>query len=62
MEQDPFPEFQIDSSDYLDELNGRSKCSKCQKSRKFYCYTCYLPIPEITDKVPKIRVWTIKSF
>lgn len=56
MEQDPFPELQIQSSDFLDELSARSKCSKCQKSRKFYCYTCYLPVPEIADRVPVVKV------
>jgi hypothetical protein len=56
MEENPFPDLKIDTSDFMDSLNGRSKCSKCEKSRKYYCYNCYIPVPEIEDKVPKVKV------
>ncbi|XP_060598738.1 tRNA-uridine aminocarboxypropyltransferase 1-like [Ruditapes philippinarum] len=56
MEEIPFPDLKIDTSDFMDSLNGRSKCSKCEKSRKYYCYNCYIPVPEIEDKVPTVKL------
>ena len=56
MEENPFPDLRIDQTDFLDNLAGRSKCQKCGKSRKYYCYTCYVPVQEIVDRVPKIKV------
>ncbi|XP_045208209.2 tRNA-uridine aminocarboxypropyltransferase 1-like [Mercenaria mercenaria] len=56
MEENPFPDLKIDSSDFLDTLCGRSKCSKCERSRKYYCYNCYVPVPEIEGKVPKVKL------
>ena len=56
MEENPFPDLKIDSSEFLDTVKGRSKCSVCQRSRKYYCYTCYLPVPELSDKVPRVKV------
>lgn len=56
MEEIPFPDLKIDQTDFLDNLAGRSKCQKCGKSRKYYCYTCYVPVQEIVDRVPKIKL------
>lgn len=56
MEENPFPDLKITSSDFLDVLSGRSKCTKCQKSRKYYCYNCCVPVPEIEGKVPKVKL------
>ncbi|WAR05648.1 DTWD1-like protein [Mya arenaria] len=56
MEAEPFPELKIKPADFLNKLDGRSKCSKCDRSRKFYCYTCYLPVPEIKGRVPKVKL------
>lgn len=56
MEEIPFPDLQIDQTDFLDNLTGRSKCQKCGKSRKYYCYTCFIPVQEIKDRFPKIKL------
>ncbi|KAH3825884.1 tRNA-uridine aminocarboxypropyltransferase 1-like [Dreissena polymorpha] len=56
MEEEPFPGLKIESSDFLNDLDGRSKCSKCQRSRKFYCYTCFLPLPEIEHRIPRVKL------
>ncbi|KAL4229028.1 DTW domain-containing protein 1 [Mactra antiquata] len=56
MEKNPFPDLLIDSSEFLECISGRQKCPKCMKSRKYYCYTCYLPVPEVADKVPYLKL------
>lgn len=56
MDENPFPDLDIDSTDFLDSISGRQKCPKCQKSRKYYCYTCYVPVPEIVDRIPVVKV------
>lgn len=56
MAEHPFPHLKIDSTDFLDTLSGRSKCPKCDKSRKYYCYTCYVPVSEIKESVPQVKL------
>ena len=56
MEERPFPELKVASADFLDEIKGRMKCPKCGRSRKWYCYTCYVPVAEVADKIPKVKV------
>jgi len=53
---EPFVGKKIDSSDFLDELEGRTKCPNCLRSRKFFCYTCYVPMPTVENRLPKIKV------
>lgn len=48
--------LKISPGNFLDDLPGRSICPKCQKSRKYFCYTCYVPMDEIADKIPKLKV------
>ncbi|XP_014245995.1 DTW domain-containing protein 1 [Cimex lectularius] len=40
----------------LQTLDDRSVCERCNKSRKYFCYTCYLPVAEIKNDVPKIKL------
>lgn len=56
MEENPFPDLKINSADFLDSLEGRSKCSVCHKSRKYYCYTCFVPVAEIADRIPQVKL------
>jgi hypothetical protein len=46
----------VASNDFLDQVEGRTRCPNCMKSRKFFCYTCYIPMPSIESRLPKINV------
>jgi hypothetical protein len=39
-------------------LNGlnRSSCLNCNKKRMFYCYSCMLPLNELKNKIPNIKL------
>ncbi|CAG2239722.1 DTW domain-containing protein 1 [Mytilus edulis] len=56
MEEQPFSNLKISSSDFLDTLQGRSECPKCNKSRKYYCYTCYVPVEQLQGKLPCVQI------
>ncbi|XP_052095368.1 tRNA-uridine aminocarboxypropyltransferase 1-like isoform X2 [Mytilus californianus] len=56
MEEQPFSNLKISSSDFLDTLQGRSKCPKCKRSRKYYCYTCYVPVDQLQGKIPCVQI------
>ncbi|XP_071157246.1 tRNA-uridine aminocarboxypropyltransferase 1-like isoform X1 [Mytilus edulis] len=56
MEEQPFSNLKISSSDFLDTLQGRSECPKCNKSRKYYCYTCYVPVDQLQGKLPYVQL------
>lgn len=56
MVEDPFPDLSIDDTSFLDTTESRHKCRKCTKSRKYFCYTCCVPMPQIQDKIPKLRL------
>lgn len=51
-----FKNMKISDASFLNDLDGRSACSVCGKSRKYFCYTCHIPLANIADKIPKIRV------
>ncbi|KAI9504207.1 DTW domain-containing protein, partial [Coemansia spiralis] len=36
--------------------SDRISCSTCGKSVKFFCYHCCMPIPALSEKIPKIRL------
>ncbi|ROT65821.1 DTW domain-containing protein 1 [Penaeus vannamei] len=48
--------MKISDASFLNDLDGRSACSVCGKSRKYFCYTCHIPLANIADKIPKIRL------
>ncbi|CAC5411590.1 DTW domain-containing protein 1 [Mytilus coruscus] len=56
MEEQPFSNLKISSSDFLDTLQGRSECPKCKRSRKYYCYTCYVPVDQLQGKIPCVQI------
>lgn len=58
---DPFADYKISSSAFLDKLEGRATCEGCGKSRKFFCYTCYLPVAEIKGLIPHVQVVSWKN-
>ncbi|XP_027227661.1 tRNA-uridine aminocarboxypropyltransferase 1 [Penaeus vannamei] len=51
-----FKNMKISDASFLNDLDGRSACSVCGKSRKYFCYTCHIPLANIADKIPKIRL------
>jgi len=51
-----FKDFTIDSSEFLDEIEGRTKCTLCERSRKFFCYTCFVPMEPLKDRIPQVLV------
>ena len=61
MEENPFPDLNISSADFLDKLEGRQKCPRCERSRKFFCYSCYVPLRGTEDKIPHVKVGVIIS-
>ncbi|KAK8733199.1 hypothetical protein OTU49_006523 [Cherax quadricarinatus] len=54
--ESPFANMKISDSSFLNNLDGRSSCVQCGKSRKYFCYTCYIPVPDIADKIPKVKL------
>ncbi|CAG7818472.1 unnamed protein product [Allacma fusca] len=54
--QNAFAGFKIDSSDFLDSIEGRTLCDKCHRSRKFFCYKCYLPMPPLEGRIPSVEL------
>ncbi|KAK9512128.1 hypothetical protein O3M35_000624 [Rhynocoris fuscipes] len=40
----------------LHHVSERTICPQCNKSRKYFCYTCYLPVAEIKEYVPNIKL------
>jgi len=57
-----FKNFNIDSVECLETLEGRSACPVCFKSRKFFCYTCYVPMEPLVGKIPHVKVRLIGPF
>lgn len=53
----PFQDMKISENwKAMSLVKGRTPCPKCQKSRKYFCYSCYVPVKEITDIIPKVKV------
>lgn len=55
-DEDPFEGMKIKDWAILNKLEGRALCPKCNKSRKYFCYTCYIPIPELEEHTPKVKL------
>lgn len=57
-DENPFENLNISESWInLHQVGERTICPQCNKSRKYFCYTCYLPVLEIKDYVPHIKVF-----
>ncbi|GJQ85593.1 hypothetical protein Trydic_g20145 [Trypoxylus dichotomus] len=56
IDKNPFEGLCILNDSFLNDLQGRHPCSKCGKSRKYYCYSCYLPIKELEESLPRIKL------
>ncbi|CAM1154116.1 DTWD1 (predicted) [Pycnogonum litorale] len=48
--------LKIDSDEILQNLPGRTLCPSCKKSRMYYCYKCMVPVAEISDKIPRVKL------
>ncbi|RUS76681.1 hypothetical protein EGW08_015571 [Elysia chlorotica] len=56
MDYNPFPSTVISDWEFLDTVDGRSACPLCGKSRKYFCYTCLIALPQIADRIPKVKL------
>lgn len=61
IDKTPFEGLNILDDSILNNLQGRHPCSKCGKSRKYYCYSCYVPVKELDEKLPRIKVILIPN-
>ncbi|KAM7362175.1 tRNA-uridine aminocarboxypropyltransferase 1 [Cochliomyia hominivorax] len=52
----PFKNMHLADHTVLDTIEGRFDCSKCNRSRKFFCYNCYVPVGNLGDVIPKVRI------
>ncbi|XP_061394349.1 tRNA-uridine aminocarboxypropyltransferase 1 [Musca vetustissima] len=52
----PFINMKIDDYTILDTIEGRFNCSQCLRSRKFFCYNCYIPVGNLGEIIPKVRI------
>ncbi|XP_075152749.1 tRNA-uridine aminocarboxypropyltransferase 1 [Haematobia irritans] len=52
----PFIHMKIDDFTILDTIEGRYSCSQCSRSRKFFCYTCYVPVGNLGEILPKVKI------
>ncbi|XP_073820499.1 tRNA-uridine aminocarboxypropyltransferase 1 [Musca autumnalis] len=52
----PFINMKIDDYTILDHIEGRFNCSQCLRSRKFFCYSCYIPVGNLDEIIPKVRI------
>ncbi|PVD38006.1 hypothetical protein C0Q70_00611 [Pomacea canaliculata] len=62
MVDDPFPDLHIADTSFLDTTESRHKCRKCTKSRKYFCYSCCEPMPQIKDKIPRVKLPVVLVF
>ena len=56
MEDNPFPNLAIASSEFMNEKEERENCPKCGKSRRYYCYNCFVPMKGIEKDIPQVQV------
>ncbi|XP_055597002.1 tRNA-uridine aminocarboxypropyltransferase 1 [Uranotaenia lowii] len=54
--ENPFAGMCIDDTTFLQDVEGRSSCTRCGKSRKFFCYHCYVPVAELEQKLPFVKL------
>lgn len=53
----PFEGMKIsDNWKCLSSVDNRTTCPKCCRSRKYFCYNCYVPVADIQEYVPKVKV------
>lgn len=55
----PFNGCKINDPSFLDEHSGRLNCPNCKKSRKYFCYACNVPLDELKDRIPQVKVTEI---
>lgn len=55
-DENPFKNLKIDNWKILDDISERQLCEICKKSRKYFCYNCYIPVPDLRDRVPKVKL------
>ncbi|KAJ9578164.1 hypothetical protein L9F63_024976, partial [Diploptera punctata] len=55
-DENPFNDLKISDWKILDDISERQLCQVCNKSRKYFCYNCYVPVPDLQDRVPKVKL------
>ncbi|XP_064652306.1 tRNA-uridine aminocarboxypropyltransferase 1-like [Lineus longissimus] len=56
MEENPFSDLKISSTEVLSNIEGRAKCPKCNKSMKYYCYICGIRVWGDEAGIPSIKL------
>lgn len=54
--KNPFTKMEISDNSILGQMESRSPCTKCSKSRKYFCYSCFLPVAELENIIPKVKL------
>lgn len=52
----PFVNMRLADYKILDRIEGRQFCSRCNRSRKYFCYNCYVPIGNLGEVMPYVRL------
>lgn len=52
----PFKNMRLEDYSVLDTIEGRFDCPRCQRSRKLFCYSCYIPVGNLGEIIPKVKV------
>lgn len=52
----PFIHMKINDYSVLDTIEGRFNCPECSRSRKFFCYSCYVPVGNLGEVFPKVKI------
>lgn len=55
-DENPFAGLKISDYSILDSIQDRSLCCKCNKSRKYFCYMCCIPVKQLENKIPQLRL------
>ena len=55
-DEEPFKDLKISNWEILGDVSERQPCQVCKKSRKYFCYNCYIPVPDLQEHVPKVKV------
>ncbi|KAH8271173.1 hypothetical protein KR018_000789 [Drosophila ironensis] len=52
----PFAHMRLADPSVLDTIEGRHNCRICHRSRKFFCYNCHIPVGDLEDLLPRLRL------
>ena len=56
MDENPFPDLNIDNLSILDAADTKVVCPSCGTKRRYFCYSCILYVNELEKSMPVVRV------